>query len=376
VNAPSILQRHRALRWLAPVGVVCVAGLAATGVFKAHASSGSLPRTTPAALIAAVQQSDVTGFSGTVVSQLDLGLPDLPAIGDTGDGTSLTSLLSGSHTLQVWYGGAEKQRIALLGTTDETDVFRDGRNVWQWSSADRKAVHLLVPVDDAQDDQSASASLADPSITPAALAHRALGALDPSTTVAVHTDRTVADRSAYELVLTPRTGRTKIGSVHIAVDGDTKVPLGVQVYARDASEPSIDVSFTSIRFARQPERNFLFSPPPRATVQNLTPDRSAWMQAPAAGSSTAAANKPAAAQPMTTRIGSGWTTVEGLRPGAAAIKKLAGGAALNALTPVSGTWGKGRLLDSALLSVLITNDGWVYAGAVDPSDLYAAAGTK
>jgi hypothetical protein len=48
---------------------------------------------------------------------------------------------------------------------------------------------------------------------------------------------------------------------------------------------------------------------------------------------------------------------------------------LNALTPVSGTWGSGRLLDSKLLSVLVTNDGRVFAGAVDPSALYAAAAT-
>ena len=34
-----------------------------------------------------------------------------------------------------------KQRVALLGATDETDVFRNGRSVWQWSSADRRAVH-------------------------------------------------------------------------------------------------------------------------------------------------------------------------------------------------------------------------------------------
>ena len=48
---------------------------------------------------------------------------------------------------------------------------------------------------------------------------------------------------------------------------------------------------------------------------------------------------------------------------------------LNALTPVSGPWGSGRLLDSKLLSILITNDGRVFAGAVDPSALYAAAAT-
>src|SRR3954470_1134697 len=93
VNVPPILQRHPALRWLAPIGIACVAGYAATGAFTSDASSSaSLPATTPAALIAAVQNPDVDGFSGTVVSHLSLGLPELPAIGNVGANTSFTSL--------------------------------------------------------------------------------------------------------------------------------------------------------------------------------------------------------------------------------------------------------------------------------------------
>jgi hypothetical protein len=43
------------------------------------------------------------------------------------------------------------------------------------------------------------------------------------------------------------------------------------------------------------------------------------------------------------------------------------------LPTVSGSWGTGRLLSTRLLSVLIINDGRVFAGAVAPSALYAAA---
>jgi hypothetical protein len=46
------------------------------------------------------------------------------------------------------------------------------------------------------------------------------------------------------------------------------------------------------------------------------------------------------------------------------------------LQPVSGSWGHGYLLDSDLLSALITSDGRVLVGAVPPSSLYAAAGRK
>jgi outer membrane lipoprotein-sorting protein len=46
---------------------------------------------------------------------------------------------------------------------------------------------------------------------------------------------------------------------------------------------------------------------------------------------------------------------------------------LAATTPVHGSWGSGRLLRSALLTVLVTSKGQVLAGAVTPSVLYADA---
>jgi hypothetical protein len=48
-------------------------------------------------------------------------------------------------------------------------------------------------------------------------------------------------------------------------------------------------------------------------------------------------------------------------------------ALLKATTPVHGAWGSGRLLQTALLSVLITSKGQILAGAVTPSVLYADA---
>jgi outer membrane lipoprotein-sorting protein len=357
---PPILQRHPALRWLVPVGVACLAGLAATGVFKATASSESLPQTTPTALIAAVQNNQVEGFSGTVVSHLSLGLPELPALPAVSEDTSFNALLSGSHTMQVWYGGVDKQRVALLGATDETDLFRNGRTVWQWSSSDAVATHAVLPLH-ASAAVGGSPAAVSASLTPAALARRALDAIDPSTDVTVDGDHTVADRSAYELVLTPRSDRTKVGSVHISVDGATKVPLGVQVYPRGSSSAAIDVAFTSIRFGAQASRNFVFSPPPNAQIRELAQSN---------GESHVAARRAA------DTTGTGWATVVGLKPGGTGSAGYVKSPLVKQLTPVSGSWGKGRLLDSDLVSVLVTDDGRVYAGAVDPADLYAAAGSK
>lgn len=362
MNAPPILQRHPALRWLAPLGIACLAGLAATGFFSAGASSDeSLPAATPTALIAAAQKTQVDGFAGTVVSHLSLGLPDLSVVDGPSSAMTFRSLLSGSHTLQVWYGGVDRQRVALLGSTDETDVFRDGTEFWQWSSADHTAVHSVVP-------KGAGEVGLLTRLTPMQLAQQLLQAMSPSTRVTVESQQQVADRSAYDLVLTPRTTDTKIGEVRIALDGQTKVPLGVQITARGRSAPSVDISFTSIVFGRQDERRFDFTPPAGATVHERT--------RAAGGTGSSPARTPALPAPRATRTGTGWSTVTTLRPGGRTLAALRQGAALSALTPVSGSWGHGYLLDGDLLSALVTSDGRVLVGAVPPADLYAAAARK
>jgi hypothetical protein len=91
------------------------------------------------------------------------------------------------------------------------------------------------------------------------------------------------------------------------------------------------------------------------------------------------------ATPDVTTIGSGWLTVlklpsSTLTPGAPASGGSPAGdstAVLRTLlasaTPVHGTWGSGRLLRTGLVSVLITDQGPTFIGAVQPSVLYAAA---
>lgn len=369
VNA-RILQRHPALRWLAPVGVACLAGLAVTGFFSSSTSAGheKLPATTPAALIAAVQQPEIEGFSGLMVSHLSLGLPEVPALTSAESSTTFASLLSGAHTLRVWYGGTTRQRIALLGTTDETDVFRDGADLWEWSSDDRSAVHAILP-ERPSHPSVLPATVGD--LTPIELAQHLLSAMEPSTEVTVADHQEVADRSAYDLVLTPRDAATKVGEVRIAVDGRTKVPLAVQITARGAATPSVDVSFTKIQFGRQDERVFRFTPTNDTTVRTLHGHGSARSTPAPMGPRTKGA-APVDRHPTVT--GTGWGAVLTAHPPARAMAALRKPQVTSVLTPVSGAWGRGYLLDSDLVSALITSDGRVLVGAVPASSLYAAAG--
>src|SRR6202035_5825108 len=184
-------------------------------------------------------------------------------------------------------------------------------------------------------------------------------------------------QAAYELVLAPKDTRSLVGQVQIAIDGKNGVPLRLQVYARGASSPAFQVGYTAIQFVTPAPADLTFTPPPGATITHEN------LSAP-----SGSGHKPG----DVATIGSGWLTVLDL-PGTGLTAPSAGGsgnspsgnspsadsaAALNALlrsaTPVSGAWGSGRLLRTSLISVLITDSGRTFVGAVQPSVLYAAAG--
>ena len=354
----TVLRRRPALRWLVPllVAVLLALGGAITGVFSAVARDG-LPHRSAAQLLVDVQQARVDGLSGTVVQNADLGLPSLPGVGGSGS-SDLKSLVSGSHTLRLWYAGPNRARLAVLGTLGESDVVRNGRDMWVWSSATKSATHRRVPLAPAD----APHSLADGSpTTPQQAADAALHAISPSTKVSTDGTAVVAGRSAYELLLTPRDTSSMIGSVRIAIDGKTHVPTRVQVYSRGGGAPAFEIGFTSFDPTTPSASVFGFNPPPGTKV---TEGGDGALPTPKLG-----VKHPDLAKPHV--IGTGWTTVVVARmPSDGAPGQMQ--QLLKVLPRVSGDWGSGHLLKGRLFSAVVSDDGRVAIGAVAPSALYAA----
>jgi outer membrane lipoprotein-sorting protein len=392
----SVMASRPVLRWAVPAGVV-VAVLGA-GVLSSElraSASVTLPERSPAQLLVDVQQANLTGVSGTVVERADLGLPALPQ-GLGGDGSAnLNSLVSGSHTLRVWYSGPDKVRVALLGSLGESDIIRNGADAWIWSSSDNSAVHLKSSGKSAGKDTPAKPKpVPDPSdlaITPEQAANFVLAALAPTTVVGTEPSALVADRPAYRLTLSPRDSASLIAKVRVSIDGTEHVPTQVEVFAKGQPDSAaFSIGFSQVTFARPDNERFSFTPPPGAKVTEGsgttggTPDKSGT-----AGSA-----------PKTAVVGTGWTSVlaarvsvDALLGGATGSGKPADsgksigdgkpadrhgdaaavGALLNTLPQVHGPWGSGRLLESRLFSVLITDDGRVLAGAVTGDRLQAAA---
>ena len=378
----SIFRRRPALRWLVPALVALLLAVAGSvvGVVTAVARDG-LPQRSASRLLVDVQRARVDGLSGTIVQDAELGLPDLSALGGGGS-SDLTSLVSGSHTLRLWYDGPDRVRLALLGTLGESDVVRRGADLWTWSSSTKSATHRSLPARTA--DAPHSLGEASP-FTPQQAADAALRAISPSTWVRTDGTAVVAGRDAYELVLRPRQHASLVGSVRIAIDGDTHVPTRVQVYARGADRPAFEVGFTSFDPSRPDASVFRFNPPRGTKVTESTGPigpggltgltrptgpRHA-LRAPGAGSSTRG-SRPDAAPRV---VGRGWTSVvvASVPPGASgASGPLA--SMLRVLPRVHGSWGSGRLLGGTLFSAVLTDDGRLAVGAVAPEALYAALG--
>lgn len=360
MKAPQIAQRHPALRWLVPVAALAFAAAASVYAITGNSGRSHLPATTPEKLISAVRAAQDNGFSGTLLAQMTL---DLPVSADAATGGAPMVMLAGAHTMRFWYGGADRQRVALLTPTSESDVFHVGTDVWQWDSQSRVATHSLLPAAARAGIGSpiAPAPLTIAAVTPQELTERTLAAIDDQTRITVTDGQPVADRPTYELVLEPGPeSQTRIGSIHIEVDATRKTPLAVQVYARGAHQPAIDVGFTSITFKTPAADYFAFTPPSGATVV-----RGAQPQIIAADRS-AATSVSAFATP-----GIGWSAISEYRTGNG--KAATSQPVQAAMIPVSGDWGAGSLLDTPVLCMLVSDDGRVFSGSVDPEALYAAA---
>ncbi|AKU16217.1 LolA family protein [Luteipulveratus mongoliensis] len=362
----SLIAEHPSLRWTAPVAAAaCLIGGSAVASRMSASADTNLPERSAAQLMTDVQTVKIPGLSGTVVASVDLGLPALPTGGGRGS-SELSSLISGTHTMRVWASGDDKARLALLGSNGESDVIRNGRDVWLWSSQGRSATHLTLPAKQTRAQTSVP-------ITPQETSNAILADLRPSTNVSVGGTTSVAGRAAYELVLTPKQSGTLVKDVRVAVDGKTHVPLRVQVHSTKISKPAIEVGFTSVDFGKPDAGQFTFNPPPgtKVTTKSVPTHKNSGIMPSQLGSllKTSSPNV----------VGAGWASVlkanvpdELLNPKSGKESGPDVSQLVKMLPRVHGTWGSGHQLEGTLFTALLTDDGKLLVGAVPPRTLYAA----
>jgi outer membrane lipoprotein-sorting protein len=357
------------LRWLPAVAVPAVIAAGALAGSLPASAGDPLPPKTPEQVLQLIAQHREPALSGTLEQSSELGLPELPKAGTGPDASSTAwlELLTGPHTARIYRDGPDNARIQVMDRLAERNAIRHGNDVWFYNSKDNTASHVRLPADDADATDHHSYG-SDVTATPDQLAAMLLAKIEADTDVAVGADVQVAGRAAYNLVLTPKSDATLVGSIAVAVDGQTGLPLGVEIKARGQSDPAFRVAYTSLTLGAPDASIFTFSPPPGATVEEIPLKE--HKHGNDAGNATAPAAKDGARKPAVT--GSGWDSVVEFRAGTAEPASDATALLEQATVPVQG----GRLLSTALVNVLVLDDGRVVAGSVPLERLQAAAAQK
>jgi outer membrane lipoprotein-sorting protein len=274
-----------------PAGaVVAVAAVVAGTTVAGAQAAPALPARSAAQLIADVQQSGGPGpMTATIQLIANLGLPALPgsgASGASGDSPSALSLLSGTHTANIWYADPQHVRIAEPVQLGESDLRRDGQQLWLWDSRNQTATHVLLPAAGRFSGPRRPAATPRPGgtmPTPQQVARQILAAVGPTTTVSVQRNVEVAGQAAYQVSLAPKTTSSLVGQVRIAIDAAKSFPLRVQVFARGSASPAFQLGFTSLSFGRPAASNFTFTPPAGAKVKTIkVPSRPPLIHGPGA----------------------------------------------------------------------------------------------
>jgi outer membrane lipoprotein-sorting protein len=374
-------RRRPLIAWCVPAGVVLsIAAIAAVpNLMPASADAvPNLPQLTPAQLLVKARTANVSTFSGNVKLTANLGLPDLSSLGSFGASStgSVLDYLSGTHTAQVWVDGPEHVRVAVASQAAESDWIRNGKDVWAWDSRAQTVTHTTVAAGETSLPWRVEP---DASLTPTQFAQKVLSEIDPSTAVSVTTPGYVAGRAVYELVLQPRSSASTIGSVTLAVDAATGAALDAKVTARGATSPALEVGFTSISFNKPSASIFAFTPPPGATVTQASgagdvigvngqggPRHKVFRRQLPSGTAPAAPTGPSE---KAVTVGQNWDTVAVISgmPLNGEVQ-----AVLRDAKAVTGPAGSGRLISTALLNVLVLDDGRIAVGAVTPAALQAA----
>ncbi|MEO3794621.1 DUF2092 domain-containing protein [Nonomuraea sp. B10E15] len=382
------------MRWGVPVAVAAVIGAAigAGPVIAAVSGDPVLPERSAQQLLAdaAAANSKAGGvppMSGTVQQTASLGLPALPQTADT----SPLSLLSGSHEVKVWYGAHDKMRVAIPTQLNETNLILNGKQGWYWDSSTNTATRLTVKEGASQEHgQEHRTPMPQPSdLTPQQVAERLLADAEKYTDVRVINTAEVAGRPAYQLVLAPKAEGSLVQEVRIALDGETYVPLQVQVYAKGSAEPAFQVGFTQVTFTPPAPENFAFTPPAGAKVEEKTLGERSGEHA------EERAEKAEDVKDRVKVVGDGWASVavlpfdqrdlaaeaaqapeDGERFGGDADPGALLDSVLRSATPVSGPWGSGKLIRTKLVTALLTDDGRLLVGPVTPEEITKAAGIR
>ncbi|MEU4362861.1 outer membrane lipoprotein carrier protein LolA [Promicromonospora sp. NPDC023987] len=329
---------------------VGIAGLALSTLPAGADDDPVLPAIGAEELVTSALAARAPAFSGVAEMQNELGLPAVP-------GTEALDF----ESVRVFHDGEESARVQVEREASELTFVKSTDEAWAYDSREHSAKRCTWDEADAAAAKGhAEGELADPSQAATELIER----LRPTSDIAVDGTARVADRAAYELVLTPKPSeKTLLREVTIAVDEETRVPLRFDVFANGSSEPVLSLGFVEFEVGAQDAELFEFTPPEGAEVETTEADDAARSAHDAKGRGDV--------EQYASTVGEGWdTVVVGEAPeDAPAEGTLENGQDLAGILtqigqPVTGEFGSGTHVQVAVGGAVITEDGRIAAGAV------------
>ncbi|GHH67960.1 LolA family protein [Promicromonospora soli] len=326
-----------------------LAGLALTALPAGADDDPVLPPIDAEQLVTSTLAAQPPAFSGVAEMQNELGLPAVPGM----EALDFESV-------RVFHDGEEGARVQVEREASELTFVKNTDEAWAYDSQENTAKRLTWDDADAAAARGhAEGEMADPAQAAAEIIER----LRPTSDIFVDGTARVADRAAYELVLTPKPSeKTLLREITVAIDEETRVPLRFDMFANGRSEPVLSLGFVEFELGAQDAELFEFTPPEGAEVETTEADDVAR----AAGEHDAEG-----AEQRATTVGDGWDTVVIVEAPAAAPAEgsAESGQDLAAVLqqigePVTGEFGSGSHVQIAVGGAVITQDGRIAAGAV------------
>ncbi len=189
-----------------------------------------------AALRARILASARVPYQGYAESSVDLGLPQLPDLGD------VSNLLDGVTDQYVWYRSPANWRADEVTGTGENDVYTDGGVTFLWNYGS----NLFTQVTGTEPVRLPRA----PDLLPPALAHRLLDIAGAADQLSRLPAQRVAGVDAAGLRVVPADQGTTISAIDIWADPATGLPVKVQIFNRSAPAPVLTASFLELSISR------------------------------------------------------------------------------------------------------------------------------
>ena len=383
-------------RWLP--AIVTPAIIAGVTALPLQASAVDLPDLSADELMVMMQAAEPAEFSGIVVKRSNLGLPTLelssmlseaevermrektpeefaefvPEVIETEGLAEAMELIAGEHRVRVFVGETG-MRAQILDRMSQRDLIVSGNTVWSYDSREQTATFaeldkqkLAEGEAQAMAELNAYAAQIGLDLTdPQAVSDYVMSLAGEDSVITVGTDHWMAGRTAYQLIVTPKSDVSMVASVVVSLDSETGMPLALSVNSVAQAEPAMEIAFESISFTDQDEALFSFTPPAGTEVTNLNelesnkPDLEMWMDMD---------EMEALEKPEPEVLGEGWASVV-MMSSAGDKDMFAEGLFAELMTEVAG----GKVFRTPLVNVLVTDSGDIYAGAVTVDYLLSLA---